>query len=104
MKNQILDTIKELELDFQSEAYDTHDNLKSLCYELERQSIIGFNVEENADEGYRIEYYSLALGKTIIWDYDAQIFFDDAESVADYVKENDEQIKAFELSLARFKR
>lgn len=104
MKNAIKKIIKDNKLEGIYAKEDYHENrcIVRLAYELERKGLISFQITEqqtDSDAWLQVDYHSNRLGKTIIWQHDAQTEFEDIEELTEYFEGIESEIKAFESQL-----
>lgn len=84
---------------------DDHQNLQicSLTYELEQEGLISFQAvhreNENSDHWVQVEYHSLKIDKTIIWDHDIITEFDEVADLVEWLETTEKEIKDFDAQL-----
>lgn len=92
------DNIKSI---FDGSDYIDCEEFRVLCHQLESDGDIVFTVEDNGDEGQRIEYYSEAIQHSIILDNDCyNCNFKDIDALTSYIEEMDKKARTLESKLS----
>lgn len=103
MENKIKKIVKKEKFDFENIHFD---HVERLFYALECENITSFSVYVRSsfsgdDSWLQTEYYSEALGKTIIWDYDTQHSFEDIDELVDFIERTNKELLDFEKKLPK---
>ncbi len=103
-KQNIIKLVEKFQVENINEHLNDVENLDSLFYEIEDECRMPFSIimrgsRDGSDWWLQCEYYSIKLKKVIIWDYDYNNTFKDAEKLADTIIETEADIKRFEDSI-----